>query len=212
MPAQENRLMLPEWITLFALGVVYGTTVCSLSCLPILAPCLLSTGRGFKDGILLSLSFMQGKVLAYAFLGGLAAWLGSSFLTNIIPQPIIGMVLIAVGILLPFMGQKKCSTDCSRVNRRLPLFTLGMSTSLIPCPPLVAILVTAAQKGSISIGILYGALFGIGLMISPLLLAAGGAAAIGNTINMKSNSVRIFTQTVSTLLIISMGIRFILTA
>lgn len=199
-----------EWTSIFFLGIAYGTTVCSLSCLPILAPCVLSTGRGFRDGLSLSFSFMQGKVLAYSFMGGLAALFGSSFLNASSAQQILGLVLIIMGIMLPFMNRRKCSSTCEQPNRKLPFFTLGLSTSLVPCPPLIAILTTAAARGDVVSGSLYGALFGIGLTISPLLLAGGGAAAIAKTINMKSPRIQLFTQALSALLIINMGINMIL--
>lgn len=205
--------MRPELLTVFVLGMAYGSTICSLSCLPILASCLLSTGQGFKDGMSLSFSFLQGKVVAYAFMGGLAAWLGGSFLqTTILPQPVVGMVVVAIGMWLPFVGQKKCSQRCGQSGRRLPLFTLGMTTSLTPCPPLLAILAVAAQQGSIVAGTVCGAVFGGGLMMSPLLLAGGGVATIGNSISMKSGRVIAITRALSALLIMSLGIRLILSA
>lgn len=203
--------MRPELPGVFLLGMAYGSTVCSLSCLPVLAPCLLATGRGFKDGIFLSLAFLQGKIVAYGFMGGLAAWLGTSLLRGAFLEPAIaGLVMIVVGGLLPFMKQGKCAKRCNRVGRRLPLFTLGMSTSFIPCPPLIVVLAAAGQQGNISGGIICGAVFGSGLMVSPLLLAAAGAAAIGSTVSMKSDSIIGVTRGLSALLVMGMGVRLIL--
>ena len=63
-----------DLIGLFLLGLLYGATICSITCLPYLGPFLLTTGEGFKDGILSSFAFFTGKLVVYATLGGCAGF------------------------------------------------------------------------------------------------------------------------------------------
>ncbi len=102
---------------------------------------------------------------------------------------------------MPFVSRKaKASCRCQQIRRtgkRLPLIALGASTSLVPCPPMGAILLLAANKGSVFTGITYGLVFGAGLMISPLVAASGSIALISDTIRQKVNWIGPYLQGVS---------------
>ena len=44
-----------EAMGVFFLGLAYGATICSLTCLPCLGTYLMGCGNGFRDGIIASL-------------------------------------------------------------------------------------------------------------------------------------------------------------
>jgi len=197
---------------LLLLGLIYGMTLCSLSCLPYLSPYLVGTGKGFKDGVRSSFIFASGKVVVYAFFGALAAYLGSKLeVNNYKPlQYTIGTIVIVVGVALPFTAKKGC-TGKHRINgKRISLFMLGISTSLIPCPTLIAMTLLAAQKGNMAMGALYGFLFGLGIMFSPLLIAGGGISMLSMRIKEEVKGFTPYLNGLSVIIILMMGLRIII--
>ena len=202
---------MPEIASLFILGIIYGLTICSLSCLPYLGPYLMSTGKGFRDGINSSLIFISGKLLIYSCLGGIAAYIGSELLVNdfLHLKYTIGGILIAVGLILPFVSKGGCNKKHQLTGKRLSLFALGVSTSLIPCPSLISMSLLAANKGSIFIGASYGLVFGLGLMISPLVIAGGGIALISRSVKLEVRGFTPWLNALSVVIIVTMGIRVI---
>lgn len=197
---------------LLLLGLIYGMTLCSLSCLPYLSPYLVGTGKGFRDGVKASFVFASGKVFVYAFFGALAAYLGSKLeVNNYKPiQYTIGTIVIVVGIALPFTSKKNCSGKHRQYGKRASLFALGISTSLIPCPTLIAMTLLTAQKGNMAMGALYGFLFGLGIMFSPLLLAGGGIAMLSSRIKEEVKGFTPYLNVLSVVIILMMGLRVFL--
>lgn len=194
---------------LFTLGLVYGATVCSMTCLSYLGPYLLGTGNGFRDGLTSSLAFGLGKICCYAFLGGLAGYLGQKLTFGPSHTWAMGLVLIGVALSMPFTARRGCRAKCSRGSRRASLLTLGAATSLVPCPPVLAILALAAGQGSILTGMGFGLLFGLGLLISPLLLIGGGLALISRHLRREAKSFMPYIQRLAMTIMIIMGANII---
>ncbi len=198
---------------LFMLGLLYGTTVCSLTCLPYIGPLLLCTGNGFRDGVVSSLVFISGKLLCYLVLGGVAAYLGHLLdINRVIPVTFIsGLTLVMVGIMLPFINRGgQCQGKRQIMGRGLSLFVLGISTSLVPCPALATVFMLAAEKGVVISGIGYGLVYGMGIIISPLLIAGGVLSLISRRLKIEVRSFIPYLQGLSAMIIIIMGIRIIL--
>lgn len=200
---------MPEIFSLFLLGVVYGLTICSISCLPYLSTYLMSTGKGFKDGIKASFVFISGKLLIYSMLGGFAAYIGNKLVVNdfLHLKYTIGGILIVVGLLLPFISKGGCTKKHQLTGKRLSLFALGVSSSLIPCPSLVSMSLLAANKGSVLIGASYGFVFGMGLMISPLVIASGVISLISKSVKIEVKGFTPWLNALSVIIIIMMGVR-----
>lgn len=196
---------------LFLLGLLYGTTVCSLTCLPYLGPYLLSTGRGFGEGIRSSLLFMSGKIFCYATMGGLSAYLGNTLMIDksISAKWIMGIAIIAFGLSIPFVSRGECCNKRQVMGKNISLFLIGISTSLIPCPPLITMFLLAAKNGSLISGISYGLIYGLGLTISPLIIAGGGLAAISKNVKIEVKSFVPYMQGISMVMIVFMGIKII---
>ncbi len=199
-----------ELFSFLGLGAVYGFTMCSFACLPYLGVYLMGTGQGFGDGVRASFFFLLGKVFTYTLFGALAGALGMVLDLSAEQGKILGLVLIATGLLLPFVARKRCQGKCQQSGKRLSLFSLGMATSLLPCPPLAAVFLVAAQKGSWLLGAGYGGMFGLGLLVSPLLLAGGSLAHITKTIQFEAKGFTPYLQGISMVMMVVIGLRVII--
>lgn len=201
-----------DFVSLFFLGLMYGATICSISCLPYLGPYLLTTGNGFKDGITSSLTFISGKLFTYVILGGSAAYLGYVLIpeNNLTVRFIQGTTLIAAGFALPFINRGGCHKKGQIMGKGASLFALGVSTSLIPCLPLLSMFLLAAKSGSVITGFTYGFMYGLGLVISPILIAGGVLALISKIVKLEARSFIPYLQGISVLLMVVTGIRIIL--
>lgn len=197
---------------LFLLGLLYGTTVCSLTCLPYIGPYLLSTGRGFADGMKSSLLFLSGKLICYMFIGGLSAYLGSVLMLDkgMAPKWIMGIAIIAFGLSIPFVSRGKCCNKRQVMGKNISLFVVGISTSLIPCPQIATIFMLAAKNGTLVSGISYGLIYGLGIILSPLVIAGGGLSVISKTIKAEIKGLVPYLQGISVVIIVVMGIRIII--
>lgn len=200
---------MPDPAGLFALGLTYGLTVCSLTCLPYLAPYLMGTGTGFKNGMVSSLSFMSGKLLVYASLGGVAAFIGHSVDFGSYSSMVMGTILVTVGVSMPLLNKNKCQEKCQRTGRNISMLAMGVGSSLVPCPPLAAIFMLAAQRGSVPEGILYGLVYGLGLLASPLIIAGGGLAFISASIRQQLGGQMKYIEWLTVLIMVSMGLKII---
>ena len=194
---------------LFTLGLIYGTTVCSMTCLSYLGPYLLGTGDGFRDGVISSLSFGLGKICCYVFLGGLAGYLGRELTSSPAQTLTMGIILIGVAISMPFVTKKSCRNKCHQGSKRATLLTLGAATSLVPCPPVLAILTLAASQGSMVTGMGFGLFYGLGIIISPLLLVGGGLSLVSQKLRQEVKSFMPYIQGLAMTIMILMGAKII---
>ena len=201
---------MPDPVGLFVLGLTYGLTVCSLTCLPYLAPYLMGTGTGFKNGMANSVCFMAGKLLVYSSLGGIAAFIGHSLDFGPKSSIVMGAILVGVGLSMPLVNRGKCQKTCHKTVKNFSMLAMGAGSSLIPCPPLAAIFMLAAQRGSVPEGIFYGFIYGLGLIVSPLIIAGGGLAFISASIRQQLGSQMKYIEGVSMVIMVSMGVKIIL--
>lgn len=204
-----------EFINLFIIGVLYGFTTCTLTCLPYLAPYMMGVGGGFKHGAKNTVFFVGGKILSYGFLSGIAAWMGRELIKGDeeFLKYAIGVPLILMGFMLLF---KKDERGCSNklfatifhgtANKKLHLFILGILTSIIPCVPLSALLLLAVKSGSVFSGVLYGLIYGSGLIFSPIIIAGGFFGFISERIKIEMPDMVKIIRTVSAAVIIFTGI------
>lgn len=86
------------------------------------------------------------------------------------------------------------------MGKNTSLFLVGISTSLIPCPPLVTMFILAAKKSSLISGGLW-----IGINLSPLIIAGGGLSIISKVIKAEVKGLVPFLQGLSVVMIIFMG-------
>ena len=180
----------------FAGGLIYGSVVCTASCLPFIASYIAGIGAGFRKGVAVTMVFSGGRIAGYALIGALVGLLSGLFRlvvsqTEISPfqvysSLVFGAITIAIGGFVLFrVRSPKCecntqdgknlivSTKRGRFGFDFGAFSLGLSRGLIICPPLVLLLLYsvpfASQVGSIVLAVL----FGLGTTLSPILFLGG---------------------------------------
>lgn len=199
-----------ELFQLFLLGLISGTTVCGIACFSYLGPYLLGAGCGFCDGVVLTLHYLAGKILLYMFFGGIAGWAGAQYAPLPHADFITGSLFILIGLLVPVWNRRSCSVNIRQKGKRSSLFTLGLLTSLSPCPSLIALLGIAAASGSMASGILNGAGFGLGLLVSPMILAGGILSRLAYGLRLETALLQTVFQGFAMFIFISLGVKKIL--
>jgi sulfite exporter TauE/SafE len=201
-----------ELAGLTLLGILYGSTVCSLSCLPTLGPLLVGEAGGFRQGLGLGASFMAGKVIMYSLLGALAAQVGTQLdLAGRSLRILPGVVLVLTAIYLLAVQRGPCVKKCRPSSKRpLPFLVLGAATGIAPCAPLAAMMVFAAKTGSIPLGAASGLFFGMGLMLSPMILVGGGLAFLSRKIGVELGAWQPWIRRVAGVVLLLNGVGILL--
>ncbi len=171
-------------LELFITGFSVGWGPCLIYCTAILAPYLAGTKAGWKEGLLSSVVFSAGRLIAYMLLGGVVGFSGRLFSSlymmgnfPVYAQLAGGLFVFLLGLTI-IMGKGESISLCKYINKHNneSLFLLGILIGLAPCAPLLGSLVYIMLKsGNFFEGALYGLSFGLGTSLSPILII--GAAA-----------------------------------
>ncbi len=219
MDISNFELSFASVIALMVTGIVYGFTVCSFSCFPVIATYVIGTNKGFKDSLIATLLFSVAKLTAYILIGAICAVSGMFIFKWVEPKiiaTIIGMILITTGTLLFLRKKHKhcCHAEhkCISIDNYKQVLVLGFISGLIPCPPYIALMSTAAVSGSLSLG-LWGTLaFGVGNLISPLILMGGVMGLFSNKIHLKIQKYSSLSHNFNAILFILLGVAMFLQA
>jgi thiol:disulfide interchange protein DsbD len=217
----------PE-LSAFLLGLVYGATYCTLVCSPFIASYIVGSDRGTSRGIWLSFIFNGGRILTYGLLGLGVGLMGAAFLEKgdyaRVGALAFGLSVAAIGIWITVRRQSRsracsCADDASLTQRIRHRFNpqegeggemsaglMGLLIGLVPCPPLIAILVVSATMGSASLGLVLALLFGIGTSISPIIVIAGAAGWFTDRVAKEAPLMTSGLRRVAGLLLIILGI------
>jgi sulfite exporter TauE/SafE len=164
---------------LFASGLVLGSTSCLGLCAPMLLAYVVAHKKSLSQSLLSYAIFSLGKLTSYAFLGILCA-LGATLIHN--PRiagfadaiyVVMGCFITLIGITTIFYEQKTLSRMCAWFNtgniRNVGI--LGLLVGLSPCLPLLGILnyIMLISK-TVFDAVLFTLLFGLGTVLSPLLV------------------------------------------
>lgn len=188
VPAVQNL-----YLEAFIVGVFYGSVVCVSSCLPYVASYIAGVGAGFRKGVMLTLTFNSGRLAAYALIGGVVGLLSGALRLIISAETLLpfqgyssiafGIVTIVIGftILLKIKSSHKCNMEANatlgdgmlRQRFDVRAFSLGLTRGLVICPPLLALLLYALPFAAPVDGLVLAVLFGLGTVLSPLLLLGG---------------------------------------
>ncbi len=176
------------YVGVLTMGLFYGLTLCSFSCLPLIGPYVFGTQSGIRQGLSATVVFVSSKVMTYGFLGVASGVVGAVLLEMVDPSIVLagsGAVIVAVGVLAWRRRGAACSTpsgtntstgEVSRWRTYRHMASVGAATSLMPCLPLSAVLLYAATTQSPVTGGTLALLFGLGTAVSPLYYLGGGAA------------------------------------
>jgi thiol:disulfide interchange protein DsbD len=179
MPAETPTSLL----TVFLLGVSLGLTACAATCLPFIGTLAFGKAGGRQAGLIDTGLFLGGRLLAYSTLGGLAGLVGAGFvkwLAGGLGNLVIGGVACLTALLLAAPARQSHAA-CGRPQKfaNFPPFLLGVALTLIPCAPLATLLATAAAGPSAAQGALLGLVFGIGALLTPMIVLIPVCASIG---------------------------------
>ncbi|MGD6933937.1 MAG: sulfite exporter TauE/SafE family protein [Candidatus Bathyarchaeia archaeon] len=188
--------LIPElsnpYLTSFASGLLYGLVACTATCLPYLASYIAGTGAGFRKGVLTTLTFNSGRIIAYTLIGaligvfsGLVHFFAEDSAVSIFQTYstiAFSIVTIIIGLSLLYKNRKpscECNQPSIPPKRKfigrfdVGAFTLGLSRGLVLCPPLFALLLYSVPFASPVDSVAFAVLFGFGTAISPMLLLGG---------------------------------------
>lgn len=181
--------------SLFVTGLFLGYGPCLLSCGPFLIPYIAATRKSGWQGLKAYLIFSLSKMAVYAFFGVLAGLLGEWVVRGFFESAYLGYVFFTFGIFVILLGlllvfeknpfSKKCDGLFHRYlqpKNTANIMVFGLIVAFSPCLPLFAVL------GYISLisdtwvkGLVYMTAFGLGTVISPMILfsaAAGWGAGL----------------------------------
>ncbi|MBS1190031.1 MAG: hypothetical protein H6R10_1823 [Rhodocyclaceae bacterium] len=169
-----------SYVSVWLLGVSLGLTACTVTCLPFIGTWVLGRNSAGAGSLADALSFLGGRLVAYGLLGAAAAALGSWFLEQLATgwgNAVIGLVSLGAGLVLALPRREGTGCGVRRLAGRSSPFLMGVALTLIPCAPLATLLATCAAAGSAGAGWLLGSTFGLGTLLSPMLVlipATGG--------------------------------------
>jgi sulfite exporter TauE/SafE len=175
--------MLRICFSLFLSGIFLGSGPCLVSCGPFLVSFISGASKDFKESFRIWSIFSLTRIFAYTVLGFIAGLFSQEVVYRIYQGNFGRYLLIFGGIFLCFIGMvmilggRKQNRICrvleegfiKRGIKSAAIF--GLVIGFIPCAPLLAILsYIVLISGSWSKGMLYSFSFGLGTLISPLII------------------------------------------
>jgi len=204
------------------IGLIYGLTTCTFSCLPVVGTYIVGTRSSFSEGVKATVLFSIARIAGYTVMGiffGLVGNVVKTYLSSPIVPAACGTLIILVGIRLLFSKQNRgCkSSKCSGLRETakttsISLIPLGLAMSFIPCLPYTAIMASAAASGSALQGAATAFLFGLGTSLSPLLLLGGATGWLAGQIGRQIPAHIHIIRKIGTFMIIFMGGRMLFLA
>jgi sulfite exporter TauE/SafE len=208
------------------LGVVYGLTFCTLTCSPFIAAYVVGADRGTRRAVWLSVVFNAGRVGTYGALGLAVGVVGAAFLEEAAfarwGALAFGAVVVGIGGYLAVRSRPRacaCPREAglvSRIAARLRpgegasregyAALMGLLIGLVPCPPLIALLLYSAAYGSAAMGLGLGLAFGVGTMLSPMLVVAAAAGWFTDRIARDAPFARFGMSRVAGVVLIALGL------
>lgn len=176
--------------SVFLLGVSLGLTACAVTCMPFIGTWVLGRGESLKAAFRDTASFLGGRLIAYGVLGGIAGAMGDWFVKELasgMGNAVIGLVAIfsAAWLVWPAAASPTCGFR-SKLSGLSP-FLLGIALTLIPCAPLATLLATSAAGGSVERGAVLGLVFGLGALLTPMLVLIPVLANFGRHLRQGRN-------------------------
>jgi len=205
-------MLIDKIIYLTVQGFLFGYGPCLATCAPVLLP-YVGTKKTWKEGLFAALSFSFGRLVVYVILGGLFGYFGAFIMkyyyysgTYHYLKAVLSAILIIIGALV-ISGKNFNFRFCLPAGRQAVgiegnMAVLGMLVGLSPCAPLIGILLEIALlSDNFFAGFAYSFFFGIGTVLSPMLLIAAVIPMIGGRFNQKV--FRIFTGLCGAMMILA---------
>ncbi len=132
----------------------------------VVAAYVLGTKADIKDAILLGTTITISHTAVIFLLGVLSLYLLESLNVDLVHDMMSivgGLILIAVGV---WIIRHYFHPHEHKVDTKKGVIALGLSAGLVPCPAALAVLLLSISSGNLIDGLIYVAIFSIGLAIS----------------------------------------------
>lgn len=181
--------------SLFITGLFLGYGPCLLSCGPLLVSYITATKENGASGLRTYLIFSVTRLFVYALFGVLAGVFGEWIVHRLFESAALKILFFFFGLFFVILGlalmfeKLSLSRSCEGFIQHIVkpedtknIVLLGLIVAMSPCLPLLAILGYIALISDTWIkGVVYMTSFGLGTLISPMILlsfAAGWAAQL----------------------------------
>ena len=206
---------------IFIMGILLGWGPCLAFCAPIVVPYIAASQKGWLKGFRAALIFSVSRILPYMLLALVASSLGHLLIRRYYESRIglsiyllAGLFILILGILL-ILGKNPHWRICQILTKHTTgnslkgIISLGLLIGFAPCIPLFGGLTYIAfVSQNFFQGLFYGACFGAGTLLSPLLLFGLVAGGLPPLILRKPVVYNIFSRLCGCLLVY-FGIRLI---
>jgi len=218
-----------ELIKIFIAGIALGNGPCLFFCIPIILPYIggcLELGAGshnWKRALWLTIIFSISRLFAYSLLGFLSVIFYRFVFGLLGPKGaylhlILGILIILIGLFyLLNINQNLALSNplCAFLRAKITgkskfnMILFGLLIGFSPCAPLLAILtyIAATAKDSLR-GFLGGFSFGLGTIITPLILLGTLAGFIIDKIKKFPRAILII-RVLSAVILIYFGSRLV---
>ncbi len=221
--------MLPQvgnpYLASLVLGLFYGLTFCTSTCLPYVISYIAGIKAGFRKGIVVTSIYNLGRVAAYALIGAIIG-LFKMFVSDTFLLAYQRYAFAAFGVTITVIGasillNKKpslhaCNKTCVDLNvqgetaRKFDVraFLMGFTKGLVLCPPLLGFLLYSATLSGPSDSVIFAILFGVGTALSPLLFLGGATGWLLNKAPLFSG----WVSKVASVVLILLGLNMLFSA
>lgn len=203
---------------LFISGLVLGSGPCLYFCAPILIAYTAIHKATFKKSVLSYLVFSLFKIISYMILGLICA-LGVQIIHN--PAfggyqrhiyTALGIFIILIAITTFFFSEKGIGKICAWMHKGniKNVGVLGFLMGLSPCLPLLGILnyIVIISQNAFD-AVFYSFIFGIGTVMSPLLILVVLSAKLANKFS-QNNKIKILLRIICALMLLFLGTKITL--
>lgn len=204
-------------VSLFLQGLVLGSGPCLMTCAPILLPFIAGTQKSWKEGLFSTLLFSASKAAVYIVLAVVFGYFGALILK--VMSSSAGSIIWAAGALFiiylgirVIIGGKDLTGNCPKdvkhpeIRSKWNFIALGIFVGLSPCLPLTAALLQVAlASDGIFDAAIYGLMFGIGTVISPLVILGSLAGTVPQIMKKNKNALKIL-NVLSGVLLLATGL------
>lgn len=196
--------------SVWLLGVALGLTACTVTCLPFMGSWAIGRQGGMRTVFLDTVAFLGGRLFAYTALGALAGALGASLVSLLsagIGHIAIGLAsfLGAAYLLWPRLLASGRSCQPAAGWAQGSPFLIGISLTLIPCTPLTTLLATCASSHSAWGGAAYGASFGAGTLLTPMLVLIPACGRFGESLRAQRSWLVPWIRTLAACVLAGLG-------
>jgi len=205
-------------ITFFLFGLSFGWGPCIASCGPLLISYFAASRKTIRQSIVAYCVFSLSRIAVYMLLGISVFYIAQTLSRYAQVIAIVsGVFLILIGALIA-VGKMADFSWCKPLHKCFiekdtkTFVVFGLIAGIIPCAPFISV---ASYIGltakTLAHGIIYSAAFGLGTILSPLILLSVGAGFIPRILG-KAQRLHAIFNFVCGVVIIVLGVMMLMRA